>query len=52
MTNAKTQLDNAVYGLNDAKMQIMQMVGLQTPPPSALLWPFTDLPARERRRWS
>ena len=27
MTVAKTRLDTAVYGLNDAKMQIMQMVG-------------------------
>ena len=27
MENAKETLDNAVYGLNDAKMQIMQMLG-------------------------
>ena len=27
MENAKKTLDNAVFGLNDAKMQIMQMVG-------------------------
>ena len=27
MENAQRTLDNAVYGLNDAKMQIMQMVG-------------------------
>jgi ATP-dependent Lon protease len=27
MENAKQTLDNAVYGLNDAKMQIMQMLG-------------------------
>ena len=27
MDNAKKTLDNAVYGLNDAKMQIMQMLG-------------------------
>lgn len=27
MENAKTALDKAVYGLNDAKMQIMQMMG-------------------------
>jgi ATP-dependent Lon protease len=27
MLNAKTILDEAVYGLNDAKMQIMQMLG-------------------------
>jgi ATP-dependent Lon protease len=27
MENAKNTLDNAVYGLNDAKMQIMQMLG-------------------------
>jgi len=27
MDNAKTILDNAVYGLNDAKIQIMQMIG-------------------------
>ena len=27
MANAKQILDNAVYGLNDAKLQIMQMIG-------------------------
>ena len=27
MENAKKTLDNAVFGLNDAKMQIMQMIG-------------------------
>ena len=27
MMNAKETIDNAVYGLNDAKMQIMQMMG-------------------------
>jgi ATP-dependent Lon protease len=27
MLNAKTSLDDCVYGLNDAKLQIMQMVG-------------------------
>ena len=27
MENARNQLDSAVYGLNDAKMQIMQMIG-------------------------
>ena len=27
MANAQKTLDNAVYGLNDAKMQIMQMIG-------------------------
>lgn len=27
MENARNELDNAVYGLNDAKMQIMQMIG-------------------------
>ena len=27
MENAKNTLDNAVYGLNDAKLQIMQMLG-------------------------
>lgn len=36
MTNAKTQLDNAVYGLNDAKMQIMQMVGQWIANPAAI----------------
>ena len=36
MTDAKTQLDNAVYGLNDAKMQIMQMVGQWIANPAAI----------------
>ena len=27
MENARNELDSAVYGLNDAKMQIMQMIG-------------------------
>ena len=27
MENARKELDDAVYGLNDAKMQIMQMIG-------------------------
>jgi ATP-dependent Lon protease len=36
MENAKTQLDNCVYGLNDAKLQIMQMVGQWISNPSSL----------------
>ena len=36
MTAAKTRLDSAVYGLNDAKMQIMQMVGQWIANPSAI----------------
>ena len=36
MTDAKTQLDTAVYGLNDAKMQIMQMVGQWIANPAAI----------------
>ena len=28
MNNAKTKLDECAYGLNDAKMQIMQLLGL------------------------
>ena len=36
VVNAKTQLDNCVYGLNDAKMQIMQMVGQWISNPSSL----------------
>lgn len=36
MTDAKTRLDNAVYGLNDAKMQIMQMVGQWIANPAAI----------------
>lgn len=36
MENAKQILDNAVYGLNDAKMQIMQMLGQLITNPSAI----------------
>ena len=36
MENAKTTLDNAVYGLNDAKMQIMQMMGQLLTNPSSI----------------
>jgi ATP-dependent Lon protease len=36
MSNAKTILDNCVYGLDDAKMQIMQMVGQWISNPSAM----------------
>jgi ATP-dependent Lon protease len=36
MTNAKNTLDTCVYGLNDAKIQIMQMVGQWIANPSAL----------------
>ena len=36
MEEAKDILDSAVYGLNDAKMQIMQMVGQWISNPSAL----------------
>ena len=36
MTSAKTRLDSAVYGLNDAKMQIMQMVGQWIANPAAI----------------
>ena len=36
MENAKQLLDNAVYGLNDAKMQIMQMLGQLITNPSAI----------------
>lgn len=36
MTDAKTRLDVAVYGLNDAKMQIMQMVGQWIANPAAI----------------
>lgn len=35
MDNAKTILDNAVYGLNDAKIQIMQMIGQWIANPNA-----------------
>ena len=36
METAKKQLDNAVYGLNDAKLQIMQLVGQWISNPSAM----------------
>ena len=36
MANAKNTLDNCVYGLNDAKMQIMQMMGQWISNPSAM----------------
>jgi ATP-dependent Lon protease len=36
MKEAKETLDNAVYGLNDAKMQIMQMVGQWISNPQAI----------------
>jgi ATP-dependent Lon protease len=36
MENAKNQLDQCVYGLNDAKIQIMQMLGQWIANPSAL----------------
>ena len=36
MENAKTQLDQCVYGLNDAKLQIMQMVGQWISNPASL----------------
>jgi len=36
MENAKSQLDHCVYGLNDAKLQIMQMVGQWISNPSSL----------------
>jgi ATP-dependent Lon protease len=36
MENAMQTLDNCVYGLNDAKMQIMQMVGQWIANPSAM----------------
>ena len=36
MENAKNTLDAAVYGLNDAKMQIMQMLGQLLTNPSAI----------------
>ena len=36
MENAKSMLDGAVYGLNDAKMQIMQMLGQWISNPSAM----------------
>ena len=36
MENAKKQLDDCVYGLDDAKMQIMQMIGQWITNPEAL----------------
>ena len=36
MENAKNQLDKAVYGLEDAKIQIMQMIGLWLVNPNAV----------------
>lgn len=36
MEEAKSTLDNAVYGLNDAKMQIMQMMGQLLTNPSSI----------------
>ena len=36
MANAQKTLDNAVYGLNDAKMQIMQMLGQLITNPKAI----------------
>lgn len=36
MANAQKTLDNAVYGLNDAKMQIMQMLGQLLTNPKAI----------------
>jgi len=36
MEASKTTLDNAVYGLNDAKLQIMQMVGQWISNPAAM----------------
>ena len=36
MENAKKTLDDAVYGLNDAKLQIMQMIGQWIVNPSAI----------------
>jgi ATP-dependent Lon protease len=36
MEDAKSKLDGAVYGLNDAKMQIMQMLGQWIANPSAM----------------
>ena len=36
MANAKSTLDNCVYGLNDAKLQIMQMMGQWISNPSAM----------------
>jgi len=36
MENAKNQLDDCVYGLNDAKLQIMQMIGQWISNPGSL----------------
>jgi ATP-dependent Lon protease len=36
MANGKATLDSAVYGLNDAKMQVMQMMGQWIANPSAM----------------
>jgi ATP-dependent Lon protease len=36
MESAKSQLDNCVYGLEDAKMQIMQMIGQWIANPAAM----------------
>ena len=36
MKNAKTTLDNCVYGLDDAKLQILQMIGQWISNPNAL----------------
>jgi ATP-dependent Lon protease len=36
MENAKSQLDHCVYGLNDAKLQIMQMIGQWISNPGSL----------------
>jgi ATP-dependent Lon protease len=36
MCNAKKTLDNAIYGMNDAKMQIMQMLGQLISNPSSV----------------
>ena len=36
ISNAKTSLDNCVYGLDDAKLQILQMVGQWISNPSAM----------------
>ena len=36
MENSKNVLDNAVYGLNDAKMQIMQLIGQWISNPNAM----------------
>jgi ATP-dependent Lon protease len=37
MANAQKTLDEAVYGLNDAKMQIMQMLGQLLTNPKAIV---------------